>query len=202
MNSPDELDRKIYYKHKYHGSHGFENENIKQIQLLYILAVIAYIIVIFYFEFYQSDAVGIVILLIPIFVFYINYGSVHQHSDEIEEFVLKGNFLSFGFLIVVIIINWSKVGDKKKLFRILLISLILIMLSLIDIWVRKDKILLSKHFRTVFQTIALVFLVFALYSYYLDQLKQGKYDENGKNKSSSDISEAERIKRDLFEEEL
>ena len=154
---------------------------------------------IFYFEFYQSDAVGIVILLIPIFVFYINYGSVHQHSDEIEEFVLKGNFLSFGFLIVVIIINWSKVGDKKKLFTILLISLILIMLSLIDIWVRKDKILLSKHFRTVFQTIARVLLVFALYSYYLDQVAQGKYDKSSIDSPEKEISEAERIKRELFE---
>ncbi len=172
--------RKQYDKQHWHGQQNFkQTEKIKQIQILYILAVVDWIVVIFALKFYDTNLIGIVILLIPFFVFGINFGSVAYHSVEIEDFVFKGNFLSFGFLIVVIIINWSKVGDKSKLFKILLISLVLIMLSLIDIWVKKDKILLAKHFRTIFQTLALVLLVFALYSYYLDQVSQHAFDDNG-----------------------
>ena len=47
----------------------------------------------------------------------------------------------------------------------MMIALVLIMLSLIDVWVRKDHIILEKHLRSIFQTAALSLLAYALYIY-------------------------------------
>ncbi len=190
--------RKQFDKQNWHGQHNFKQvENIKQIQLLYILAIVVWIVFVFALKFYKTNLIGIIILLIPFFVFGINYGCIAFNSPEVENFVLKGNFLSFGFLITVIIINWSKVGDKSRLFKILLISLVLIMLSLIDIWVKKDKILLAKHFRTVFQTLALVLLVFALYSYYLDQVSQHTFDNSNTTQETGENDTIQRLGRQM-----
>ena len=193
MIPPDTKQR--YNKQVWYGKHHFSHiEGIRQIQILYILAVVTWIILIYALDLHQSSIFGIIILLIPIFVFGISYGSVQNCGQETEEFVLKGNFLSFGFLIVVIIINWNKVGDKSKLFKLLLIALILMMLSLVDVWVRKEKILLTKHFRTVFQTLALTLLVYALYSYYLDQSNSPQEDLKEDPKEDSVAGQLTRVK--------
>jgi hypothetical protein len=152
----------------------YSSSTKQQIQILYLFAAALWIILIYVFGWYSiwklglSSIIGYALLLIPLFVFAINFESVNSCSFEIESEMFQGNFLSFGFLIVVILINWNKVGNQPRLFQILLVSLFFIMLSLVDFWIRKEKLILVKHVRTIFQTIALILLAYALFIYYFD----------------------------------
>ncbi len=89
--------------------------------------------------------------------------------------MFEANFLSFSYLIVILIINWDKEADKNKYFQALFISFLLILLSVIDIWVEHENLLLSKHIRSMFQTVALTILAYILFVFYTDQTcKSGK----------------------------
>ena len=138
----------------------------RDIQIAYLVAVIVWIIVIFLFNFYETDIIGYIILVIPIIVYGFNFVNVSEITKEVEEEMLRGNFLSFAFLVTIILINWSKIDNKGKYFKILFVALILLMLSLIYVWVRPERMPLERHIRTIFHTAALVLLVFALYTYY------------------------------------
>ena len=141
---------------------------LRQIQIMYIIAAILWVALIIYCQWYRTGLLGWAFLLIPLIIFAINYQSTCGHTTEIEGEMFQGNFLSFGFLITIILINWTKVGNRQKLFKILGIALILIMFSLIDIWVKKEHLILIKHFRTILQTAALSLLAYALYTYYVE----------------------------------
>ena len=149
----------------------YDVNTVRQIQIIYIIAAVLWIVIIFIFRWYQTGILGLVFLAIPLIVFAFNYHFACLSTTDLEQEMFQGNFLSFGFLITIILINWTKVGDKSKLFKILMTALILIMLSLIDIWVSKDKLILIKHIRTVLQTSALILLAYALYVYYFDAVE-------------------------------
>ena len=149
----------------------YTNNKTKQIQAIYIIAVIAWIILIIFCQFFEVDILGIFILVIPIIIFGINFSNVKYITRDVEDDMLKGNFLSFAFLVAIILINWSKIEDKTKYFKILILALILLMLSLVDVWVDPENMALCRHLRTIFHTTSITLLVFALYMYYYEVVK-------------------------------
>ncbi len=148
----------------------YKGEQVRQVQMLYIAAAILWIVLIFIGGFYETDIVGWVILAIPLAVYAINFSNTCNITKEVENEMFQGNFLSFAFLVVVILINWAKAEDKGKFYRVLIVALILITLSLVDIWMGPKQMVFSRHFRTILQTAALVLLVFVLYIYYTDAI--------------------------------
>jgi hypothetical protein len=145
-------------------------KSVIDIQVAYIIAAIIWIVLIFVFKLYRTNLLGWVILAIPLIVFALNYSNLTCVTEDVESEMLKGNFLSFAFLITVILINWSKIEDKTKYFRILLLALVFLMLSLVDIWVKPENMHLMRHIRTIFHSVALTLLVFALYMYYSEAI--------------------------------
>ena len=150
----------------------YHNDQVRQVQMLYITAAILWIILIFLAEFYKTDIIGLIILSIPLIVYAINYFNICDVTQEVEQEMFHGNFLSFAFLIAIILINWTKIEDKGKFFRVLMLALFLITLSLVDIWLNPRRMAISRHFRTILQTAALVLLVFVLYMYYTDVINK------------------------------
>lgn len=148
----------------------YDDETVRQIQIVYILAAIIWVVLIFVCGWYKTKPIGLLFLSIPLFVFAINYHNAIYHTVDLESEMFEGNFLSFGFLITIILINWKKIGDKRRIFKILMISLIMIMLSLIDIWVDRENLILVKHVRTILQTTALLLLSYGLYTYYVETI--------------------------------
>lgn len=146
-------------------------KSVINIQVAYIIASIIWIVIIFIFGLFRTNIWGWIILCIPLIVFGINYVNLTCITEEIEGEMLKGNFLSFAFLITVILINWSKIEDKSKYFKILLLALILLMLSLVDFWVKPENMSLVRHIRTIFNTSALILLIFALYLFYSEVIR-------------------------------
>nr|QBK91146.1 MAG: hypothetical protein LCPAC202_01200 [Pithovirus LCPAC202] len=157
---------------------------VRKVQLVYIIAAIVWIIIVFVLCFWEIDIIGIVILAFPLVIFGVNFANTTVLTHDIESEMFTGNFISFGFLIAIILINWSKIGDKSKYFTILFISLILIMLSLVDVWVDSENLSVAKHIRSIFQTTALSLLVYALYVYYKDVMRTPTTTET-ENKTNS-----------------
>lgn len=152
------------------------------IQLLYILSALLWIYLIYQCELYKDSNILIwILLVIPIVVFAIGYYNACQVTLEIETYMLQSNYLSFGFLITIILLNWNSPlnePNKNKFFKLLVIAFILIMLSMIDVWVDRQHFSLMVHFKSILQTAALVILSIALYSYYRAHEKSMHMGEN------------------------
>lgn len=146
----------------------YDKDAIRWLRWLYVIAIVFWLILIIWCKLYVTDLIGWIFLSIPIIIFGINLANLEKCTQETEEHMFDGNFLSFGFLIATILINWDKTINKIKLFKIMVIALIMLMFSLIDIWVPKKYMIVEKHFRTILQTLSLFILAYILYQYYLD----------------------------------
>ena len=148
----------------------YTEKTVKKIQILYLFAALIWILLVAWLIRTTPDVATWGLILLPLIIFGINFYYVGTCTFEAEEEMFTGNFLSFAFLIAALLISWTKLGAAEKYFRILAISIILIMLSLIDIWIPKDKWVIYKHFRTILHTSALTLLSLALYLYYRDMV--------------------------------
>ena len=164
-----DFNEKHQHKHK-HLCEILDPKEIDKIRRAYYIAIVLWIILVIACRFlFNLGLVGWLVLLIPLIVFFINLRSLDKCSQAVEDHMFSENFLSFSYLIVILIINWDKEADKNKYFKPLFISFLLIMLSVIDIWVEHENLLLSKHIRSMFQTVALTILAYVLFVYYTDQ---------------------------------
>lgn len=151
------------------GRHSYDI--IRKIQIIYIIATIIWIILFFWLKSYFDDCLSWIFLFIPIVIFSINYIYLKKINVETETEMFQGNYLSFCLLIVIILINWNhplSKKDKLLFFRILLVAFIFITLTLIDFWVIPRYLIIMKHVKTIFLTIALTLLVLVFYLYYAD----------------------------------
>lgn len=156
------------------------NCDIKEsIKWVYIIAFVGWIVLTIVLGLWKpNDLIAWLILLLPPVVFIINYLSVGEFSCKMEDQMFRGNFLSFGFLVAIILINWnSPLGRHNKIefFKILIVAFILLMISLVDIWVGENKMAVVKHIKTSLHTASLTLLALALYLYYTYQRDQGTY---------------------------
>ena len=145
------------------------DDTIKNIEAVYIIAALLWVILIIALNLIKPDIIVLLILLLPLVVFVINFLSLGEFTCSMENQMFKGNFLSFGFIVAIILINWnSPIGDhdKTEFFKIIIVALILLMISLVDLWVGKDKMSIVKHVKTALHTASLTLLALALYLYY------------------------------------
>ncbi len=149
------------------------------IQAVYIIASILWVFLIFVLDLWKDDLIVLLILLLPLIVYLINFISLGDFTCGMEDQMFRGNFLSFGFIVAVVLINWnSPLGhhDKTEFFKILIVAFILLMVSLIDLWVDEEKMSIVKHIKTSLHTASLVLLALALYLYYIYHRDQYSYD--------------------------
>lgn len=143
------------------------------IETVYIISSIVWIVLIFSLGLWTHDDIIVwLILLLPLVVFAINYLSVGEFACQTEDQMLKGNFLSFAFIVAVVLINWNSPFDSQhrtEFYKILITAFILLMISLIDLWVGEKKMFVVKHIKTSLHTASLALLALALYLYYTYQ---------------------------------
>ena len=146
------------------------SDQTKKIQAMYILAACLWLVILYFGRFAEKyDYISLIILAVPLIVYCVNYNGCGFFEEDSADDIFRGNFLTFGYLIFIVFMNWGEIKNKNMFFRILVVSVVLIMFSLIDLWVDKENMELLKHSRTAIQTAALSLLVFALYQYYLTQ---------------------------------
>lgn len=148
----------------------YTNRVCNEIRLIYVIATVVWLILVFFFGLIKPDLVIIFFLLIPVIVYAINFISLSEKTCHVEDQMFHSNFLYFAFIVAIILFNWNKTltGEQKSnLFAIVVLALILLMISMIDIWLQVEDMPIIKHIRTTLQTASLALLAVALYIFYI-----------------------------------
>lgn len=147
-------------KHKFYG-----NRKIDWIFIIYIITIIGWGLIIWYLK----PTAGLFILFIPFIVFLISIFSLHHLSVSVENEMFAFDYLSTGLLVILpllsCILNNYK-GNRTQMVRVLLLAITFTILSLVDVWVPEKYLSMTKHIRSIFQTISLTLILYALYIYY------------------------------------
>ena len=93
--------------HDMHPHKKYNNNTIKTIQGVYIIASLLWVVLIYVLGLHNHDYIVKLLLLLPLVVFVINFISLGDFMCEYEDQMFRGNFLSFGFLVAIILINWN-----------------------------------------------------------------------------------------------
>ena len=151
----------------------YDCETKNSIETLYIVASITWLVLTVVLGLWKHDDILLwTILLIPLLVFAINYFNLEEFPLQMENQMLKGNLLSFAFIVAIILIHWNSPFDKgarTEFYKILITAFVLLMISLLDLWVGEKKMLIVKHIKTSLHTASLSLLAVALYLYYTYQ---------------------------------
>jgi hypothetical protein len=159
-HDPD-IDKREYYT----------QEQIDLVQWVYIIALVFWIFIICIFGLYDTDVPGWVILSIPLVVFFTGYSNAHHLTVEVEHENFQSNYFTIGLVLILPLLTWVKKeyhGDSERFIRILIFAIIVILLSLLDVWVEKKYLSVAKHAKSVLQTLAITLIIYALYSFYID----------------------------------
>lgn len=144
----------------------YTDERRIQIQTVYIISAIIWIIIIYCFDLLNNTIIILLFLFIPIIIFGFNFYSVPYQTLEVPSLMFSADFISIGFLVVTIIINWYREVDKKSIFGLIVLALILLSLSMIDLWTTKKDFIIVQHVRSALETAAITLLVIIIYKYY------------------------------------
>lgn len=149
--------------------------NKKQyIKLLYIIGIILWISLIIGLGLFQKDPLALLIISIPFIIFIFDYFNVDNIDTSIEVIVHKFEYLSIALIMIVPLITWFNKNDnnsvitRKKFMKIMITALILVLLSLIDLWVSPKYISMTKHCKAILQTLGLTLIIYSLYTYYIE----------------------------------
>lgn len=165
--------------HDKHDHAMYNSEQIKDIQAVYIVALLVWIALLLVLSVVRDDYLLLLILLIPPVIFVFNFVSLGDFTCLLEDQMFRSNFLSFAFLVAIILINWnSPLGhhDKTGFFKILIVAFVLLMLSLLDIWVNQEHMSVVKHIKTTLHTGSLSLIALALYLYYVNHTTEYGFD--------------------------
>ena len=149
----------------------YSEEKAAQVRLVYITAIVVWVLIVACFRLYTTDVIGWIILSIAPIIFLTGYANSCHLTIEIERENFQANYFAIGLLLVLPLLTWVNrdyKGDRQKFTSVLVLSIIIIMLSLLDVWVRREYLSVNKHIKSALQTIAITLLIYALYSYYID----------------------------------
>jgi ABC-type branched-subunit amino acid transport system permease subunit len=155
----------------------YDGEIANRIRMVYIIGAILWLVLIFFLGLWtKQDIMVWLFLFLPLIVYGINYLSLGEFTCNMEDQMFRGNFLSFGFIVAILLIHWDSPLDNPdglEFFKILITAFILLMLSLLDIWVGEWKMPIVKHIKTSLHTASLSLLALSLYLYYTYQRDHG-----------------------------
>ena len=120
---------------------------------------------------------GKIIFFIPIIVYGINIWNVWNTLQPVnpEEADFTSETLTLGILSLIPLIIWthdSPLKHGKDIIISILVSMALGVISLLDIWVNKKRVILIKHIRSIIQTMSLCLMVYALLLLIFDIIEQ------------------------------
>ena len=164
-----------------------EQTNVNIIIAVYVIGIIIWVIVIIVLRIYVGMTIIMgAILLIPIFIFTMGIMNANVIRTSESSQVVGSFYLPFSLLIIIPLLAWTSrdyTGDKKQFIAILVFSIIFILLSIVDAWVRDSWLPYVMHIRSILETIGLVLIIFSLCLYLYD-VRNRKTPHPANDKSS------------------
>lgn len=144
---------------------------VRSLKIIYILSIIIWLVIILLFRLYNTDIVGLIILMIPFVTFTIGYYMSHLVTKEVERSLFQTNFITVGLIVILPLLTWINkdfTGDRGQFVSVLVLAIILMLLSILDVWVPEGCWLsVARHIRSVLQTMSLILVIWCFYSFYL-----------------------------------
>jgi len=150
----------------------YTDDIVITIRFLYITFIMIWIFIVMVTKLYiHSDCIGALILLVPIIIFGINFFTCEFLDERSESSLFQINYLTIGLLMMFPLINWItkdniEFAEKKMFPRTMFTGLILIVISIIDIWVPPKWLPVVLHYKSAMVTISLVLILHGFYSFY------------------------------------
>lgn len=159
--------RELVERRKLHRTYG--RNKTPRIQITYLLAVLIWFMIVVCFQLYETDIYGLLILAIPLVIFFINFINAPYLTLNVENSIYGFNYISVGLLVIVPLITLTRThykGNRNKVIMVTVLALVFAVLSVLNIWVRPKWLSIVRHFRSILQTYSLTLIIYALYIYY------------------------------------
>ena len=141
------------------------------IRSVYMIALIVWFIIIIAFRLYLGH--GFLVLWIPIVFFVLSYYSVGHFCSQLSDCMLQTPIVTICILITVQVLYWvlkSNCQNRSRLIAVILLSAVLSLLSLLDLWVKHKRVIIWNHIRHCLQTMSLVVIIYAVISFGLENI--------------------------------
>jgi len=144
----------------------YSDDIIERVNNLYLLAILIWIIIIIFLELYYTDIIGGFILLIPIIIFIISMTSFKNCHIEMEAEIFQYDILAFGVVIVTIFLALKYVNYTTFFYKLIFVGILLLGISMIDVWLSPNDLIIAKHIRGILQTMSTAIFIYIFYTFY------------------------------------
>ena len=146
-------------------------KQIKQIKNVYLIAAVTWIFGCFLLRAYKApNAFGVVILLIPLVLYGIAYTHVPRITRHVEDHASVNNLLVIAVVFLTVLFEVSHRRKHHNTIYIMLVALILIIVSMDDVWMGKRAFAVIRHVKSAARTAALTLLIYVIYVGVVDRL--------------------------------
>lgn len=150
---------------------------MNDVQTAYLILAIIWILIIIIFSLYQTDVIGLIILLIPFIVFAI--GAINSNAvSQPNAIIAADNTLSIGVLLLIPLIAFADRTYhedfiyRKRFIGIAIVAIVLYLLSYIVIYVPARYLPLVGRINSGLITMSVILIIYDLYLYYLHRCKR------------------------------
>ena len=144
----------------------YDEESVDNVKFIYIISIVIWVILICILQMYITDYIGILILFIPIVIFIISFVSFKSCQTDIEDEIFQYDILAFGVVIVTVFLSLGYPEYSSYFYRLIFVGILLMGLSMIDVWVSRRFLIVHKHIRGILQTMATTIFIYLFYSFY------------------------------------
>lgn len=134
-------------------------------QFIYALFTLLWIILVILFGLVTYET--LLILMIPIIIFFINMQSIDEvYDEESEAEIFSVTFITIGVLFSITILTFLTKNDSDpRLITAILLAVIFILLAYYHLWLGKENRHIMKIVRSCFETFAVTLYIYAIVLY-------------------------------------
>lgn len=150
----------------------YDKDGLLIINVSYTIGILIWSIVVCCLGLYRFDIICTLLIFLPYIIFILGIANANKVTKETEKMFFTYNYLSTGLLIFIPFLTWLGASGKKKNARfiiLIVLAMIFTMLSMIDFFVDVKYLPITKHIKSIFQTLSMTLLIYAIYLYYISR---------------------------------
>lgn len=147
----------------------YTDTQILWIRGIYVLFTIIWVFIVCFFNLANISKAWI-ILFIPIILFIIAFFNVEAISCQLNKEVFQTSFIVIGIIFALPLLTWMNKDDSSKFEQIsdvVILAIVFTLLSYYHLWVSYEYMIVWKHCRSCFETIAVTLFIYVLITYFV-----------------------------------
>jgi len=161
-----------------HENNKYDRSIVDHVTLLYTVAIVFWIVLIFILDLYRTDAIGSLILIIPIIYMLISMNKFEECDTKIEEELDDWDILPLGVVIITVFLTLKHPEYTTFFYRLIFVGVLLVALGMMDLWLPRKHLILHKHFRTILEILSTTIFVYIFYVFYFIYSKRETNNRN------------------------